>query len=486
MSDHADPSTAKGRRPPSGGDVAYGADLEPGTMVGHYEIEKLASRGGFASIYLARHAAIGRQAAVKVLHKYLTGSVAMIRRFQQEAQAVNLIRHPNIVDIFEFGELPDGRPYFVMEWLEGANLAEHLEAHGRMSEPDAYNLMEDLCAALAAAHKVGVVHRDLKSSNVILVPAGDWFHVKLVDFGIAKLVSGTSAGEISALGTRLGTPWTMAPEQILGLPIDERADIYAVGVLLYEVLTGQLPYAGKTPEEVEQRHLNALVPSAAALAPVSPAVDAVIRSCLEKERERRPQTVSELIHALRRAASGPSARRERTIGAGLAVGLRVEARIDIGKTVDEALLDELDRVLIEARGACERAGLDLAIDHANALVAVQALPADPGEARALRERVLRAAVGLRARLRPGSSPVRVSIAVHVASLIRRVAGDEVDYVGGDLLCAGPWAAEQSDDGVTVTDAALDGLSEHFLHEPLEGRPGLSSVVAYRSAGSRAT
>jgi serine/threonine-protein kinase len=459
--------------------VAFGRDLVAGERVGSFEIEELISRGGFASIYRARNSAIGRQAAVKVLHKYLCSSVAMLRRFQQEAQAVNLIKHPNIIDVFEFGELADHRPYFIMEWLEGKNLHDHLDAHGPFAEAEAVNLMEDLGAALAAAHAVGVIHRDLKASNVILVPAGQWFHVKLVDFGIAKLAGGAAPSEISALGMRLGTPWNMAPEQILGLPVDARADIYALGVLFHQVLTSKLPFTGKTPAEVEQHHLNDPPPH---LVDVSAAIDALVQHCLEKERERRPQTMKEFLHALRRSVTGPRSRGR--VASVPAVGLRIELQLEAGTHVDEAAIEMLEQAIIDSRRACGKAGLDIALDQASTLVAVTPLPGDPEQSRTLRWSVLRAAVGLALELGKRQPRLRAALNLHVAPVLTRGEGSDIDYLGGDLLGVGGWVVRDPDGGVVITKAVAEGIEERLISEPLAQDPGLLVVAAIRGAGSR--
>lgn len=282
----------------------YGDELGPGAQVGNYVVEALRSRGGFATIYQARHLSLRRLAALKVLHRQLVTSRTILERFHHEAQTANLIRHPHIVDIYELGQLDDGRPYFVMEWLPGRNLEEELAARGRFSPAEALAVLEDVGDALCAAHRVGVVHRDVKAGNIIAVPAGDWFLLKLVDFGIAKLLD-TASGQasISSSGARLGTPWNMSPEQILGQRIDARTDIYALGVLLHQMLTGQLPFRAASASEVEELHLNAKPPAVSASVPVSPDLDGVVARCLEKQPANRYPSVAALLAALRRAAA---------------------------------------------------------------------------------------------------------------------------------------------------------------------------------------
>jgi serine/threonine protein kinase len=287
------------------GEPLYESILHGGARVGNYIIDAARSQGGFATVYRARHRVLNRVAAVKVLHASLATEEA-IQRFTQEAQAVNLIHHPNIVDVYEFGKLLDGRPYLVMEWLEGRNLDEELESRGPLSPAEALAVMEELGAGLSAAHAQGVIHRDLKASNVIAVSSGAWFSIKLVDFGIAKLLEPAKLNAVeltSTAGLRLGTPWNMAPEQILGKPVDARTDIYALGILLYQLLTGGLPFRADTPVEAQEQQLHSPPPRASDLAAIGEALDDVIHRAMEKEIDRRFDSVEQFLASLRRAVA---------------------------------------------------------------------------------------------------------------------------------------------------------------------------------------
>src|SRR5438552_9506713 len=201
-------------------------ELRPGTMAGAYVLERSLASGGGGTVYEARHRLLGRLAAVKVLRRELASSPRMVARFLREALAVNLIKHPNIVDIYEFGEMPDGRPFYVMELLEGTDLRTLLNERGRFTPTEVYEILEPVCSALQAAHDQGIVHRDLKASNILIMTQADKRVVKLLDFGIAKLMH-RDAGEagLTVVGTRLGTSYTMAPEQIRGDAVDPRTDI---------------------------------------------------------------------------------------------------------------------------------------------------------------------------------------------------------------------------------------------------------------------
>ncbi|NVB78566.1 MAG: serine/threonine protein kinase [Kofleriaceae bacterium] len=216
-----------------------------GTDVGGYVIECELGRGGMGVVFAATHPVIGKRAAIKVLKPSLSNNPATVERFKQEARSVNQIGHPNIVDIFAFGALPDGRSYLVMDLLEGESLRKRVK-RGALSLPEAVLVLDEVASALAAAHGKGFIHRDLKPDNVFLVAHPSRTDVKLLDFGLAKLSSGatnTAARAYrTATGAQLGTPDYMSPEQLRGSGgVDHRTDIYALGVVAFEVLTGKRP-----------------------------------------------------------------------------------------------------------------------------------------------------------------------------------------------------------------------------------------------------
>ena len=279
-----------------------GDALKPGTLCGAYVLKKELASGGGGTVYEAHHRILGRKAAVKVLRRQLASSPQMVARFVQEARAVNMIKHPSIVDIFEFDDLPDGRPFYVMELLDGIDLRSILNERGRFPPGEVMEIFEPVCSALQAAHEMGIVHRDLKASNIFIGNVGGARVVKLLDFGIAKLMH-PDAGEggLTVVGTRLGTSYTMAPEQIRGDGVDARTDIYALGVVLYHLVTGQYPFRAETMTEIERQHLESPPPRPSQVAPVPPALDAVVLRCMEKTAERRFPSVKAFIEALRAA-----------------------------------------------------------------------------------------------------------------------------------------------------------------------------------------
>jgi serine/threonine-protein kinase len=244
-------------------------------------------------VYSATQPVIEKRVAIKVLNAQYSANPGLVRRFIDEARAVNRIRHANIIDIFSFGQLADARQYFVMEYLEGATLADRLD-RGDLSLSEAPPLLAQICDALDAAHGESIVHRDLKPENIwIGTPRRGRPFIKLLDFGIAKLVA---AGDRSTTqtGVVMGTPHYMSPEQCHGRAVDHRTDIYAMGVLLYRLYTGRLPFDGQTFTEVitQQVMLTPDPPSRHAVLP--DALDRLIMRCLSKDPGERPQSAREL------------------------------------------------------------------------------------------------------------------------------------------------------------------------------------------------
>ncbi len=285
-------------------------DLAEGLAVGEYRIEKKIGEGGFGCVYKAVHPLIGKAAAIKVLNRQYSSNPQMVSRFISEARAVNQIRHRNIIDIFSFGSLEDGRQYFVMELLEGMPLDGYLKERGRLPPEDALPILRSVARALDAAHAAGIAHRDLKPENVFLSfdDEGGIFP-KLLDFGIAKLLaneSGTgagAAGQRTRTGTPMGTPYYMSPEQCRGKNVDKRTDIYSFGVMCHELLTGKLPFEGDDLMDLLIKQTTVQPPSMSSVCPELPAsLDAPVLRMLEKDPEKRPASLTAAVDELTRAA----------------------------------------------------------------------------------------------------------------------------------------------------------------------------------------
>lgn len=282
--------------------AAVGADTLLGKTVGSYRIAQKIGEGGMGAVYRAVHPSIGSRVAIKVLSKECAASPALVERFFGEARAVNLIRHERIVSVLDMAALPDGQPYIVMELLEGEALSATLARHNALPLGTVITLFAELLDALSAAHDKGIVHRDLKPDNVFLTKSG---HVKVVDFGIAKLrpdMGGLS--EATRTGSLMGTPFYMAPEQAAGMPVDHRADLYAAGVILFEVTTGQRPFKVGTLYELLKAHVEQMPPQPSSLRPdIPPPLDDVLLHALQKDANFRYQSAREFAQALSYASS---------------------------------------------------------------------------------------------------------------------------------------------------------------------------------------
>jgi serine/threonine-protein kinase len=273
--------------------------LPAGMQVGEYVVEGQIGAGGMGMIFSANHPVIGKKVALKVLNRMMANNPDVVARFVTEAKAVNRIRHRHIVDIFSFGTLPDGRHYFVMEFLEGESLAGRFKRSGPLDWAHAIEMWLQLADAIEAAHEQDIVHRDLKPDNVFLCKSRDGFFVKVLDFGIAKLLGDASGGMTKTnTGMPIGTPQYMSPEQASGIHVDHRTDLYAFGLVMYESVTGQPPFTGSTLIELLNHHLNDPPPPLAGILDIDPALDKLIMRLLAKEPADRPKDMAELRAAL--------------------------------------------------------------------------------------------------------------------------------------------------------------------------------------------
>ena len=258
---------------------------------GRYEIQARVGEGGMGVVYRARQISIDRIIALKMLNSQMAADPTWVQRFYNEAKACSRLQHPNTIRMFDFGQTSDGKLFMTMEFLDGQSLRDAV-AKGPLAPQRVVKILIQCCASLAEAHSIGIIHRDIKPDNVFLLNmAGSPDFVKLLDFSVAKLLEGdrmkTQAGVV------FGTPQYMSPEQGRGLPLDARSDLYALGILAYEMLVGNVPFHDENPMTVIQMHLQAQVPPMSDQIPYS--VQQIVRRALEKDAGRRYQSAGEMM-----------------------------------------------------------------------------------------------------------------------------------------------------------------------------------------------
>ena len=353
-----------------------------GMVLGQYRITGAIGKGGMGAVYAAEHVLLQRPAAVKVLLPALSQNQEIVTRFFNEARAATAIRHPGIVEIYDFGYHVDGSAYIAMEYLQGESLAARM-ARGRMPPPTVHAIARQLAGALSAAHAKGIVHRDLKPDNVFLVPdpevpGGE--RIKLLDFGIAKLAVDQQSQGHTRTGAVMGTPTYMAPEQCRGVAVDHRADLYSIGCIMFEACTGRPPFVGEGSGDVLAAHIYMPPPTIASIIGSAPVeVETLVQRLLVKDPAYRMQSAQELIHAID-VASGNTHR----TGPGAAVsygpgssGLAAQTTLSGASRVDTVAPSSRSKTpLFASLGAVALAGVVIAVLAHNA-VSSETAPAKP-------------------------------------------------------------------------------------------------------------
>ena len=328
------------------------------TLAGKYLIEQLIKRGGMGAVYRGKHVLMDKTVAIKVLRPSLAADHEVVARFSREAKAASRISHPHAVSVTDFGEAENGVVFLVMEYLDGRTLKDIIRSEGPMPLARATEIMRQVAGALDAAHAEGVIHRDLKSDNIMLVKhdGGDW--VKVLDFGIAKIKQpdGARDADLTSPDLIIGTPQYMSPEQCAGSnAIDARADVYSLGVILFEMLAGKVPFTGESPTVIMMKQVQEPPPSLLAERPDLPiGTGEVVARALAKRPEDRFQSAGELSAALSRAAGEETGAGRATMGSTGRIGVH-------------ALPDDLDETTLvqqrpppprlQLRGSCQaRAG----------------------------------------------------------------------------------------------------------------------------------
>ena len=292
-------------------------ELQPGMIIRNkYQIQERIGIGGMGVVYRARHLTFNEVCAIKIVNDVIGGDANFLQRFQTEAVVTRKLRHPNAVRVDDFDYTDDGRPFIVMELVEGRNIGEILQAEGPFRVPRAVRIATQAARALGVAHKLGVVHRDIKPGNIILTLDEQGEEIaKVLDFGIAKLreAAGTDQPGMTMTGMVVGTPLYMSPEQFMGKKaageIDGRTDIYSLGVVLYQMVTAQLPFEGDTPYSLMMQHLQGTVRPPHELVPelhIPESLSRVILKAIDKSRDQRFQTAEEFIAGLDEVKDDPA------------------------------------------------------------------------------------------------------------------------------------------------------------------------------------
>jgi serine/threonine-protein kinase len=416
-------------------------ELPPGTRIGSYVVERTLGAGGCGLVYGARQLDTGALAAIKVLRAEMAQVPTAVPRFVREIEALSRIAHENIVRVHDVGECAPGIPYYVMDLLEGMTLRDLLAVHQRLSPREALALLTQVAAALHCAHEQGIIHRDIKASNVFVSQLDGKPVVRLLDFGIAKLLYGDLTAEgLTAPGTMVGTPHAMAPEQIRCEALDRRADIYALGVLAFLLVTGTYPFNHESPRMLTLMHLQAPPPRASQFASLPVGLDEVLLKCLAKSPDDRSATAPEFVEALRRVVGdsdqpGPDAGKTAA-----AIGIRLEVGTTGTQAIDDEVIEDISGVLdlVETELAGNR--FDFPLRASNTLTAVRLIEEGDRSAYSMEQAqtlvdALKAILDERESAHPN---VVVSLTLREDAVRCRESKEGVEFVGGPLLDSDTW------------------------------------------------
>jgi serine/threonine-protein kinase len=405
--------------------------VEAPRTIGGYVVERLLGRGGFGEVYAARPTSGDDELAIKVMHADLCQTPDAVARFRREAELMSRLDHPSIVAIRELGALPDGRPFMVMDRLDGVDLEAVLAERGHLPAHEALAILDALAGALEAAHAAGVIHRDVKPSNVFLDRSG---RVVLLDFGVAKLLD-PATGSLTGSLVAIGTPTCMAPEQIVGGEITPRTDVYGLANLAFHVLAGEPPFRDSSPTVLQQLHLHARRPRPSSRGALPVALDAPIVRGMDRDPRRRQASpgafVAELRAAIRTVSAAPPA------GQVIAAAVHVAARRaePSGAGIDDATLAELETALDALVAGLVNDGMNIVSDSGDLVV----LATDTGDVAAL-------SAAAADRIAATARGVQASVWFHV--------GEDIDALA--------WLPEHMPEGVWASHRALGTPGEGWI------------------------
>lgn len=411
--------------------------IGPRTPLGEYLITAPLGRGGFGTIWLARHRRTGEAVAIKVLHAELAISPQMVSRFEREARVISMLRHPNVVALHDLGKLDDGRPYLVMEYLPGISLSKIVKRQGPLPPDEALAILEPLARALAKAHEHGVIHRDVKASNVMICERAGQKRVVLLDFGVAKLLEDPGP-RLTAPLAAVGSPHCMSPEQIRGQAVDARTDVYGLGTLTFYMLTGEPPFPGNRGEAMS-KHLLEERPRPSDRVDITPAFDEVVAKAMSRDPGERFSSAPEFVAALRAAAQKkvvPAARPQAIRTLGLYIDVKIAGSGDDGDGDADDIYDDAERILPMAERYLRERGYLLVHEIGNSGLFVLPVPESADEVRACLQRVFQDAAGLSHVIDERAQPnPLVQIDIHLHAGESGMPGE-----GGSLLQPGNWTS----------------------------------------------
>lgn len=439
-------------------------DLPIGSVIDGYRVLALIGTGGFGSVYRVA-TPDGRSAALKLMGAHLAGMPEFVARLLREARVLGMVRHPNVVEVYDAGTGPDGRPYLVMEHLTGQDLESYIDNQGRLEIDEILRFLEPLCDALAVAHDKGVVHRDIKASNVFLDESTGHLRVVLLDFGLARLADAVAPG-LTSPQHAIGTPTSMTPEQILGRPVDARTDVYLLGILTYHMLTGLLPFDGPNPAAVCRLQLDAPRPRPSDRAPTTSAIDDVVMRAMNRDPAGRFPGAREFLAALRNAAgkTNENAATGEVPGVAIYLNLRLPEDAD----ADAALLEEMQQTLAQASEHLLGRGFLPAMETGAGALYVQPIPEDASAGADARSSAVSVALDLERILARPDARAQVEICLH-AGRVEMTCG-----FSGELVDLGTWVPEGPIIGVVGTRELFTGLS--LPCAPVPGAPQLLRAI----------